>query len=473
MALPINVVDALALTDNHYIDPFGFFPAFPGAYGWGAGSVGGRGGTIIEVTNLNNTGSGSLRDAVGTAGRRIIVFRVAGEIQLTSTIQVVQPFMTIAGQTAPGNGIVITGGGIRVRSSHHIIRYLSWRGGANDFFRTAPANDCHDVIVDHCSIAWSDDDSLAVAMGTGEEDHSDIRRITIQNCILGEPLDVHPTTMIVNAIIGQEGRVNRVSIHNNFTSAGSHRNPLVGESLRVEVINNVVYNWKNEAMSFQNESECDFVNNYFERGPTMNDAINRKVFAFDENDSAGDLPSLYIAGNIVPDASVGLTDPTVDNWTFDPNILFNRNTPPNDFPDAKRDPHTRLALPLIPVPERLATVAFNAVPEEAGNIRRLNADGTFTLRRDSIDQRLVDELRSQTGVSDSRVNAGIPDPVDPGTLYIDTDGDGMADEYEDLNGLDKNSAADQNGEAASNGYTNIENFLNGVPILEQGGPAGL
>ena len=139
-------------------------PAFPGAEGWGAMSVGGRGGKILEVTNLNDAGPGSLRDCVEVSGPRICVFRVAGTIALNSQLRITKPFITIAGQTAPGDGITIQDFGFEISTNNVIMRYLRWRGPAFQFIAIRATHDTHDIIVDHCSASWHAD--AGVGSGT-------------------------------------------------------------------------------------------------------------------------------------------------------------------------------------------------------------------------------------------------------------------------------------------------------------------
>ena len=144
--------------------PLSPLPAFPGAEGWGAQSQGGRGGTVIEVTNLEDSGFGSLRACVQGSGPRICVFRVAGTIALNSRLRITKPFLTIAGQTAPGDGITIQNFGFLISTNNVIMRYLRWRGPAFQFIAIRATHDTHDIIVDHCSASWHAD--AGVGSGT-------------------------------------------------------------------------------------------------------------------------------------------------------------------------------------------------------------------------------------------------------------------------------------------------------------------
>ena len=163
--------------------------AFPGAYGWGAGATGGRGGSVIHVTNLNDAQdpvpAGSLRAALNTSGARIIVFDVAGVIETDGSLFIINPYVTIAGQTAPGSGITIEGAGLNIQTHNIIVRYLRFRGdGISEEAWTAlrPSYSCHDVIIDHCSYSWVHNDALDGFYGD-QDSFDDMENITIQNCL--------------------------------------------------------------------------------------------------------------------------------------------------------------------------------------------------------------------------------------------------------------------------------------------------
>ena len=191
---PVEAV-SLAPIDNPALAETGgtaaAIPAFPGAEGFGAESVGGRGGRVIEVTNLNDSGPGSLRAAIEANGPRIVVFRVAGVIRLEGTIALRQPYITIAGQTAPGGGITIAGGSIQVSTHNVIVRYLRWRGlgpglGGRGFISFRAFDNLHDVIVDHCSASWNWDDNIDGWFN--DPPKPDMRNITVQNCLIADCL---------------------------------------------------------------------------------------------------------------------------------------------------------------------------------------------------------------------------------------------------------------------------------------------
>lgn len=223
--------------------------AFPGAEGFGAKSIGGRGGTVIEVTNLNDAGTGSLRAACEASGARTVVFRVSGLISLKSRIYIQNPYITIAGQTAPGDGICIRGGQLSVNTHDVIIRYIRSRAGDNtdydsginpinrDAFEiqnqnTAPYN----IIFDHCSASWGVDETMSTWYACKD--------ITFQYCIIAEGLhnSLHPEGPHSKGLLIGEGARN-ISIHHNVFACNWERNPLIKGGTTTEVVNNVMYNW--------------------------------------------------------------------------------------------------------------------------------------------------------------------------------------------------------------------------------------
>jgi len=212
-------------------------PAFPGAEGWGAESVGGRGGQVFEVTTLEDNVPGSLRHcAEKTEGPRTCVFKVAGIIELTGSIRIGDPYITIAGQTAPGDGITLRGGGFLISTHDVIIRYIHYRGGSNSFITVRPWNDAHDIIVDQCSASGGQDDIIDIfwndAITISGKD-PDLRDITVQNCLIAEAHAVHPTGMIMSGTIDftvdppilDHLRIHHLSAHHNFFAHSGWRNP--------------------------------------------------------------------------------------------------------------------------------------------------------------------------------------------------------------------------------------------------------
>ncbi|MEM7374995.1 MAG: hypothetical protein AAF587_40755 [Bacteroidota bacterium] len=218
-------------------------PAFPGAQGWGANATGGRGGIVIQVSNLNDAGPGSLREAVNTAGPRTIVFRTGGIIELQTEIQITDPFVYIAAQTAPGDGIVLKNFQIAVFTHDVIIRGLRIRPG-DDLPDQSPDNrdgiaiqsGSHNVIIDHCSFSWATDENLSIA-------DNGVNSITVQWCILSEGLlrSIHPKGLHSMGALVTNG-TSHISLHHNLFAHNHGRNPLM-HGIDQEFVNNVVYDW--------------------------------------------------------------------------------------------------------------------------------------------------------------------------------------------------------------------------------------
>ena len=434
--------------------------AFPGAYGWGAGSVGGRGGTVIPVTNLNDTGDGSLRQVLeNPGGPRIIVFRVGGVINLTAGLIISSPYITIAGQTAPGSGITIRGGGLLFNTHNVIVRYLRHRGtGVGDvgFILLRPDNDCHDVIIDHCSGSWNHDDLFdgwhnVVAAPA-------IYNITVQNCLFSEPLAEHPTSLLFGTQVPVMGippeKFHHISIHNNLFSNVGHRNPLIGTK-HTQIVNNLVYNWDYFISGFNFGAEVDFINNYWKPGP------NDGVLRITRDDPDASVNSIYIAGNILPGE---LEDPIADNWTS--KMVRDNDGPLTPTVAAIHRRLTPLAVSSDPLSVVSASVAYNNILADVGANRRLAGDGTWVSNPDSYDAAMIADAKNNTGISVLPSSPGAVPTQDAGTAYTDTDGDGMPDEWELAHGLNPNDPND-GPVIGPSGYTNLELFLNGenAPVL--------
>jgi len=250
-------------------DETAWLPAFPGAEGFGAKATGGRGGEVYEVTNLNDSGPGSLRDAV-SKGNRTVVFRVSGTIELKKRLVVTQPNLTIAGQTAPGDGICLRNFTFAVASRNVIVRYL--RGRLGDVSRQEDdsmgvLHGASNVIFDHCSASWSIDETLSLS---GNETD-----VTIQWCIIAEPLNNSLHSKGPHGY-GSLARSNgRVSLHHNLWAHCDGRNPRLGNNYgrppypTFDVRNNVIYDYGRTCSGLtQGVLKVNYVGNYIRPGPS-------------------------------------------------------------------------------------------------------------------------------------------------------------------------------------------------------------
>ena len=397
--------------------------AFPDAFGFGAFTPGGRGGTIKFVTNLNNSGPGSLRAAVEASGPRIVVFRVSGIINLTSELEISNPYITIAGQTAPGAGICLKGDQLGTETHDVIVRGLRVRtglaaGNMGRGFQAGP--DSRNVIIDHCSFSWSQD-ALVATWDT-------VSNITIQNCIISEVLSGggHSVALGPGPGDNEDGSryLTNASFIRNLVAHGEGRNPKV--HYHAEVANNLVYNWENFGCFPSMYAELDFIGNYYKRGPSSGEA---KTVTLDDPRNG---MRIYVSGNRTPELPNGGTN----QWS-----IVNGST--------NYQSTTRLhSSGYTPLPW---TEVFEHVLDNAGAIPR-----------DPVDARIEGHVRSGTGAiidNESQVG-GYPNygstPAPP-----DVDNDGMPDVWETAHGLNPN-VADGNNDRNGDGYTNIEEYINGL-----------
>ncbi|MBS1563344.1 MAG: hypothetical protein JST39_03100 [Bacteroidetes bacterium] len=391
-------------------------PAFPGAEGFGAYAAGGRGGEVYHVTNLSDSGTGSFRDAVSRA-KRTIVFDVAGVIKIGNKIQAA-PDITIAGQTAPGEGVVVYGNGVSF-SSNSIIRYMRFRGSIN-MPRGAcvvVADNLKNVIFDHVSIEWGRWDDLHI------KESSDV---TMQYCLMGEPIDPQRFGALF------EGPTN-VTIHHCLWIDNQSRNPKAKAG--IEYINNVVYNWGVNGLVGGHSSADHFqdvIGNYFVAGPNSSGKFLGLFSATDH---------VYHEGNYADLDKNGKLDgrPVIDTDFVHEHVTLvskKQNIPP------------------VPVKTEPAADAFAKVMQQAG----------ASLHRDAVDTRIIGYLKSigtEGVIFKTEADAGGQPAINGGTAPKDSDGDGMPDDWEKAKGLNVKKA-DNNGHTLSKEYTNLEIYLNGL-----------
>jgi len=447
-------------------------PAFPGAAGHGAGAIGGRGGRIIEVINLNDSGPGSLRAAIEATGSRIVVFRVAGIITVQGSIRLRNPYITIAGQTAPGSGITLRGTTdhiLRIKDTHDVvIRYLRFRNGSgspgdNDNINIRGS---WNVVIDHVSMSWATDENTGIWRDTVTS--PTIHGVTIQRSIFAEGLAGHSKGMQIsgykdysdpaNPVEAWKG-ISDVTLHHNLYIHNTDRNPRLISS-GTQVMNNVVYNWQTRIGESQSASIVDYVGNYYVAGPMSRTdrLLLHENCSPDHPEWVCPLPdpSIYIKGNVVVPV---FPDPNADNW----NLLK------SNFTYAPLPPSFRRlqALPqgTVPVAVQAATDAYASVVGDVGANARLDSAGHLVPNVDSADSRLVADVVNRTGptspISSPTAVGGYP-AVQPGTPATDSDHDGMPDEFEVLNGFKVNDASDSPLDTDGDGYSNVEEYLNGT-----------
>ncbi len=409
-------------------------PAFPGAEGFGASVSGGRSGEVYHVTTLDDAGPGSFRDAVSQPGRTV-VFDVGGVITLKSNVSA-ENNLTIAGQTAPGEGICLFGGSLSLSEhSNIIVRYLRLRGGMVSDRGKKPLgmSKAERVIIDHCSIEWGRWDNLGITVGSKD--------ITVQHCIMAEA--IHPQSF--GALIDS---VENITLSHNLWMSNESRNPKAKGT--VEYINNVVYNWGGTGLCGGHSGAVhllDVVGNTFIKGPSSNNNFAGQFTTTDhvyQSDNIVDLDrDGKLNGHIVANADFHEAKPMKGSEKYSLPTFLGRVSM-----------HAE-----IPVTVQSAADAFATVAAGAG----------CSLRRDAVDRRLIAELNSlgTKGAcvphTDDRGEAlvGGQGAVIGGTVPLDTDRDGMPDSWETAHKLDLKNPADGARITASS-YSELELYLNGL-----------
>lgn len=426
-------------------------PAFPSAEGHGADTPGGRGGRVIEVTTLADHGPGSFRKAATTRGARIIVFRVGGLIRLESPVDIQHPYLTIAGQTAPGDGICFAGADVTIKTRDVVVRHLRFRPG--DGKGSIPnsgdaveiwdqGESIHDIVVDHSSLSWALDENLGA--GAGPQDAP--RDITVQWSIISESLDYSPKNRGRSpgkALLAAE-KTRRISIHHNLFAHNNSRNPLLQAETSSELINNVVYNWGNEGTGVDDRfsafgrwgpMQANIVGNYYKRGrDTFSD---RKAILVWGGHTGSEI---YLDGNVGPGRPTDRGDEWDAATIFEGSFADYRVNSPAVAPSG--------------IATQSATRAYDRVLAEAG----------ATLpARDAVDRRVVASVKKGTGrlISSPAEVGGYP-PYRSGTPPRDGDHDGMPNAWEDRHDLNSNNRSDGPRDADGDGYTNVEEYLNGT-----------
>lgn len=426
--------------------------AFPGAEGFGRFAAGGRGGDVYHVTTLDNDGPGSLRYGIDSAhGPRTIVFDISGTIELTTYLTIRSDSMTIAGQSAPEQGICITGYGMGVHANEVILRHLRLRPGdkylapasEGGFTEDALTLSGENIIVDHISTSWAVDENLSC--GTSWNN------VTIQNCLIAEGLHTthyyhgeyapdHPGHSM-GSLIKVRGADARATLQGNLWIHNNNRNPAVGsyeatEHVQVDVRNNVMYNCVTFGYSSGASLQVDmnYIGNYIIAGPST--SSRNRSRAFDANEP--NHMHIFQAGNKIDGNLNGRFDGQDTGWG-----MFDDTWVPHDTPFTMPD-----------------TITFSA--GQALDIV-LNDVGAFPWNRDEVDARLIDDLRNGTGAiinSQSEVGGYPVLPVATEPLPGDTDRDGIPDITEFVMGMNPSDSTDGNGDRDGDGYTNLEEYLN-------------
>ena len=453
--------------------------AFPGAEGFGRYTTGGRGGKVYHVTNLNDAGNGSLRWANSQPGPRTIVFDVSGTIFLKSALKIANN-TTIAGQTAPGDGICIADYPVTL-GSNVICRFMRFRlGNRQVAYHEGDglgSMDENNIIVDHCSVSWSIDECLSIYGG---------RNLTVQWCISSQSLVNSGHSKGAHGYGGNWGGAGS-SFHHNLIAHHTSRTPRLGPrpgtqtDERMDMRNNVIYNWGGNGCYGGEGMKVNIVNNYYKPGPATNNrnsTIQQRIAAIgirtSEYTNHNGTPNgwdvmwhvwgkYYVTGN----KNTKHSNVTNDNWTYGMWNQVDANGNDGTYTQATKDTmRINEPIPFVAVTTHTADQAYDKVLKYVG----------ASLHRDALDNMIISDVQNGeatcTGSGNDKgfinsqedVKSVIPTlwpELNSTTAPTDTDGDGMPDEWETAHGLNASDTNDGN-TIGKDGYTNLEIYMNSL-----------
>ncbi len=486
-AVALPIIEKEALEGRPYIPwanrpydlPQAEIPSFPGAEGGGSFSYGGRGGKVLVVTNLNDAGPGSLRWACEQGGARIVVFNVSGTIHLKTPISVRAPYITIAGQTAPGDGICVASESFWVDTHDVVVRHMRFRRGITTVGRRDDSfggNPVGNIMLDHISATWGCDENISFYRHMFNDGNGGIDKklatvnVTIQNSISAECLDTWNHSF--GSTLGGEN----TTFLRNLYACNAGRNPSVGWNGVFNFTNNVVFNWVHRSMDGGDYTAMfNLINNYYKPGPLTpkQGPLSHRLVKPESgrsNVKKKTYGRVYANGNIME----GNAAVTKDNWDGGVQVEDEENAGEYTQSMKVTRPFPMPAVTIMP-----AQKAFGFVMDNCG--------ATYP-RRDVVDTRIVKNTR--TGVIQVKENVNLDEipkfkyrrlPVDSykqgiitdisqvggwpelkGTPRSDRDKDGMPDSWETKYGLNPDNAADAIADCNGDGYTNIEKYINGM-----------
>ncbi|MFV0541504.1 MAG: polysaccharide lyase [Aestuariibaculum sp.] len=462
-------------------------PAFPGAEGGGMFTFGGRGGKVYTVTSLADRGPGTLREACEKGGARIIVFNVAGIIKLKTPLIIRAPYITIAGQTAPGDGICVAGESVWIDTHDVVIRHMRFRRGETFVGRRDDAiggNPIGNIMLDHISATWGLDENMSIYrhMYSPGADYKDEKHptvnITIQNSLFGEALDTY------NHAFGSTLGGENCFFVRNLWANNAGRNPSIGWNGIFNFVNNVMFNWVHRSIDGGDyTAKYNIINNFYKPGPLtpLDESVSYRILKPEAGRSKLDTMvygRAHVIGNIV-DKNPRITQ---DNWAGGVQIEGN-NGKLLDYEGAK--PYFDYMNVNKPFPMPWHQEFMSA---EAAYKYVLRYVGATLPIRDAVDKRIIKTVKTgkpeyvkglnpdnfyqfkyRRLPADSYKKGIITDiaqvggyPEYKGTPYIDTDNDGMPDVWEKKHGLNPNNATDAHTDLNQDGYTNIEDYINGT-----------
>ncbi len=403
-------------------------PVFPGARGFGSTTVAGRGGVVIKVTNLNDNGSGSLREALGRSGPRIIVFEVGGVIRLQSLLKITTPYVTVAGQTAPSPGITLIYDSVSVRTHDVLIQHLHIRPGNQGPYRdnspgenkdgidlASSNSSVYNIVIDHCSISWAVDETASTWFATTHD-------LTFSNNIISEalqhsihPKGAHSTGMLIGDHVQKAAIIGNLFAHNDF------RNPLTKNDTSTIILNNLIYNPGYAAIHFQNNENID--------GVMSASVVGNVIKIKPEGDTSDRGFGIGIASYIKAGSEFYIHD-TVS-------IQNNITNPVSLYTDSYYNSSMRVNQP----PSEAWLNNLTVYPSNQVESVVLSGAGARPWDRDSIDERIIRDVRDLTGsiIDNQNYVGGYPNPTSTNrSLNIPTN---------------------PNGDDDGDGYTNVEEWI--------------
>ncbi len=427
--------------------------AFPGAEGFGKWALGGRGGDVYHVRNLNDSGPGSLREGIeATSGPRTIVFTVSGTIELKKRIKFSGSRLTIAGQTAPGDGITLKDHMFQLENaSDVIVRYLRIRLG--DKNKPVGADDTiniehvRNIMLDHISASWGIDGIMDLAYASN---------VTLQWSIFAEALNRSIHHKGAHAMLSSWRKLKgHVTLHHNLFASSRNRHPTLGSSREtipeaiVDFRNNLVYNW--EGPTNLGNCRIEFIGNIYRPGPNTN--LARLPLAVKADRADVHLARGYLRDNLFePNAT----------WTKENSLAVNYASEDGPGYGSTTREVFISPTPFVPDDARPATDAPSVAK------KRILVWAGASLARDSADLRLVNGVRTATHRRiDSQDEVGGWPALHSLAAPEDRDRDGMPDRWEQAHGLNPDDPADRNGDRDRDGYTNLEEYLNSLCPREQ------
>ncbi|MFZ4581231.1 MAG: pectate lyase family protein [Paludibacter sp.] len=436
-------------------------PAFPSAQGGGMYASGGRGGKVLYVTSLSDDKTpGTLRWAIGKSGPRTILFKVSGIIDLKAELKINKGDLTIAGQTAPGDGICIKGFPVIVDADNVIVRFLRFRMGdinavQDDAFK---GNNCKNLIIDHCSMSWSTDECASFYSN---------ENFTMQYCIVSESLRNSVHKKGTHGYGGIWGGKN-ASFHHNLIAHHDSRNPRFNglrrsglsynssvDEDRVDFRNNVIYNWGTHSSYGGESGKYNMVANYFKAGPATKKNVQNRITNVDMDINPDSCPPGYGKYFIESNYVFGFKDVTSDNWK---GVEIDKTV---------KIENCKANIPFIysVVDTQSATKAYKSVLTTAG----------ASLMRDAVDCRVVNEVKAGTatykgsvngisGLIDSQNDVGGWPEYKTTVAPTDSNEDGVPDGW-----LEKHCAGNKANDLDKSGYTYLEIYLNSIvkPIINK------